>query len=249
MPNAVNGTQRHPDPRRPRHADGRADAPVLDAGVPVDGARRPTARRCACMLLGEKLIAFRDTTGASASWTTAARTAAPRCSSAATRKTACAASITAGSSTPTATAWTCRTCRRLAVPDKVKAEGLPDDRAGRPDLDLYGQARDRAAAAGARGLQPPGGSAQRFRCTSANATGCSALEGDIDTSHFGFLHAGSVKADDVDPATSTSTRSSIVRRATMSRRRTGARCTRPIGRPRPASSITASPTSCSRASR
>ena len=27
-----------------------------------------------------------------------------------------------------------------------------------------------------------------------------ALEGDIDTSHFGFLHAGSVKADDIDRA-------------------------------------------------
>jgi phthalate 4,5-dioxygenase len=26
-----------------------------------------------------------------------------------------------------------------------------------------------------------------------------ALEGDVDTSHFGFLHAGSVKADEIDP--------------------------------------------------
>src|SRR5260370_6803162 len=28
-----------------------------------------------------------------------------------------------------------------------------------------------------------------------------SLEGDIDTSHFGFLHVGSVKAEDIDPTT------------------------------------------------
>lgn len=38
------------------------------------------------MLLGEKLIAFRDSNGDSASWTTAAPTAAPRCSWDGTRR-------------------------------------------------------------------------------------------------------------------------------------------------------------------
>ena len=40
--------------------------------------------------------------------------AAPRCTSGATRSAACAASTTAGSSTPTAAAWTCPPSRRRA---------------------------------------------------------------------------------------------------------------------------------------
>ena len=52
-------------------------------------------------LLGENLIAFRDSSGTSGCSATTARTAAPRCSSGATRRTGCAASITAGSSTGT----------------------------------------------------------------------------------------------------------------------------------------------------
>ena len=53
-------------------------------------------------VMGEELIAFRDTAAASALIDATARTAAPPCSSAATRKTASAASTTAGSSTSTA---------------------------------------------------------------------------------------------------------------------------------------------------
>jgi hypothetical protein len=64
------------------------------------------------MLLGEKLIAFRDSSGRAGSWITAARTVARRSFSPATRKTASAASITAGSTTWTAIAWTWPTCPR-----------------------------------------------------------------------------------------------------------------------------------------
>jgi len=48
-------------------------------------------------LLGEKLVGFRDSQG---------RIGAPRCGSGATRSRGCAASITAGNSTSTATAST-----------------------------------------------------------------------------------------------------------------------------------------------
>ena len=58
-------------------------------------------------LLGETLIAYRDTTGRVGLIDAYSRTGARRCSSAATRNAACAASITAGSSTPTAIAWIC----------------------------------------------------------------------------------------------------------------------------------------------
>ena len=58
-------------------------------------------------LLGEDLVAFRDTRGPDRpASTSSARTAAPRSSSAATRSAACAASTTAGSSTSTAAAST-----------------------------------------------------------------------------------------------------------------------------------------------
>src|SRR5438128_11446570 len=65
------------------------------------------------MLLGERLIAFRDSAGRIGVLDHAARTVVRRCSSAATRKAACAASITAGNSTPPAIASTCQICRRI----------------------------------------------------------------------------------------------------------------------------------------
>ena len=82
---------------------------LLDPGLRSRAKSSPTAPPLRLMLLGEKLIAFRDTTAVSASSITAARIAARRCSSAATRNVACAASITAGNSTSTAIASTCRT--------------------------------------------------------------------------------------------------------------------------------------------
>ena len=76
-----------------------------------------------------------------------------------------------------------------------------------------------------------------------------ALEGDIDTSHFGFLHAGGVTPDVVEEATSVATRSSIVRRNITSPTPTGARCMPPTDRPIPARSIGASRISCSHSGR
>ncbi len=40
----------------------------------------------------------------------------------------------------------------------------------------------------------------RVTMTQRDCNWLQALEGDLDTSHFGFLHMGSVKADDLDPA-------------------------------------------------
>ena len=57
-------------------------------------------------LLGEELVAFRDTPGRSGCWRSTARTDGRRSSSAATRTAVCAACTTAGSSTWTAAAWT-----------------------------------------------------------------------------------------------------------------------------------------------
>ena len=69
--------------------------PALQSGELPD----PDCPPVRIKLLGEELIAFRDTTAPSASSTITARTGAPASSSAATRSPASAASTTAGSST------------------------------------------------------------------------------------------------------------------------------------------------------
>ena len=55
-------------------------------------------------LLGEDLVAFRDSEAISVSSTNIARIAAPPCGSGATKRAGCAASITAGNSPSTAAA-------------------------------------------------------------------------------------------------------------------------------------------------
>ena len=68
-------------------------------------------------------------------------------------------------------------------------------------------------------------------CHQRDCNWLQSLEGDIDTSHFGFLHVGAVKPTTSIPRPCTAGAWSTARRATMSRRPTGARCTRPIARP------------------
>ena len=51
------------DARRPGHGDGRADAVLLDPRGACPRSSSATARRVRLMLLGEKLIAFRDSAG------------------------------------------------------------------------------------------------------------------------------------------------------------------------------------------
>ena len=142
------------------------------------------------MLLGEKLIAFRDTPGRVGIMDHAARIAAPRCSSAATRRAGCAASITAGSSTSTASASTCRTCRRIpGLQGQGPRQGLQGGRAQRRGLDLHGPAARRRRCRRCESMSSPedevdiGGFLR-------DCNWLQALEGDIDTSHVGFLHGG-----------------------------------------------------------
>ena len=99
--------QRASDSRRPRHPDGRDDAPVLDPGAArlgAAGARlRPGARQAARRGAGG--LPRHAGAGSGCSRSTA-RTGWRRSSSAATRNAVCAASTTAGSSTSTAGAST-----------------------------------------------------------------------------------------------------------------------------------------------
>src|SRR5215471_14168952 len=69
----------------------------------------PDSNPVRVMLLGEKLIAFRDSNGSVGLIEQACPHRGASSSSGATRSAASDASITAGSSTPTATASTCRT--------------------------------------------------------------------------------------------------------------------------------------------
>ena len=130
---------------------------------------------------------------------TTARIAARRCSSAATKKPACAASTTAGSSTSTATASTCRTSRPSPT-SRPRSRPSPI----RP--------RSAAASCGptsARAQTPPPlpdlegnmqpNAEQLVRATQLQSNWLQILEGDIDTTHVGFLHYGGLKAEDQIP--------------------------------------------------
>ena len=77
-------------------------------------------------VLGEDLILFRDGTAAPACCMRAAAIAAPRCITARSRKTASAAAITAGSSTPRAIASNSPASPRAACSsDKVRQPWYP----------------------------------------------------------------------------------------------------------------------------
>ena len=124
---AEQGRQRVPDPQRQGHADGRAAAPLLDAG-----AARPrncpsaTARRRRSGSWARTCWPSATATAGSASSSRTARIAAPISTTAATRNAACAAPSTAGSSTSRATASTCRPRRRKSsYKDTIKLLAYP----------------------------------------------------------------------------------------------------------------------------
>ena len=147
------------------------------------------------LLLGEKLIAFRDSVGPGRRHGSAARIAAPRCSSAATRKTACAASITAGSSTPTAIASTCRTSRPSSdFKHHVKAKAYKPPSATALSGSIWASARRRRRCRRSRRPCCPD-ERVTIICVQRECNWLQALEGDIDTCHFGFLHAGSIEPE------------------------------------------------------
>ena len=76
-----------------------------------------------------------------------------------------------------------------------QGEGVPDLRAQRPGLGLHGRPRRGAAAAAAGGGADPRRRGT-VRFVQRECNWLQALEGDIDTSHFGFLHAGSAQPED-----------------------------------------------------
>ena len=73
---------------------------------------------------------------------------------------------------------------------KVKAVAYPTQERGGIVWAYHGSARPAAAAARPRAEHAARQATGRDAPSSATATGCRALEGDIDTSHLGFLHFG-----------------------------------------------------------
>ena len=141
-------------------------------------------------MLGEDLIAFRQTDGhVGLVGEPTARTAAPRCSSAATRRTGCAASTTAGSSTSTG--------HCVDMPNepaesnfksKVQHHGLSVPRAQRRHLGLHGPAAGVPELPDLEWNTLPASKvymSKRYQeCNWAQA-----LEGGIDSTHSAFLHS------------------------------------------------------------
>ena len=119
------GRQRIPDPQRHRHADGRAAAPLLDAGAARRrNCRSATVRRRRSGSWARTCWPSATPTAGSASSSRTARIAAPISTMAATKSAACAAPSMAGSSTSTATASTCRP-RRRSRPTRTRSSCLP----------------------------------------------------------------------------------------------------------------------------
>ena len=114
--------------------------------------------------------------------------------------TDCAASITAGSSTSTAIASTCRTCRKhQAFTEKVRAKAYPAvERHGLIWTYMGARAQPPALPSFEAVLVPDG--ERNLFMVQRECNWLQALEGDIDTSHLGFLHPGSVEAEDADPS-------------------------------------------------
>ena len=158
------------------------------------------------MLLGEKLIAFRDAAGRVGIMDHLCPHRLASFFFGATRATASAAAITAGSSTLRATASTSRTCRRrTATPAGTKARAYKTIERGGLVFVYMGGRAEPPRIAGDRG-HPGDPDNRNIALTQRDCNWMQALEGDIDTSHLGFLHGGCIdpaKMDPNDPATYT----------------------------------------------
>ena len=123
-------------------------------------------------------------------WPRSARIAAPRSTSGGTRRAACAARITAGSSGWTGSAWTCRASRRSrASRPRYALAAYPCAEAGGVVWAYMGPAEPAAALARAR---VDARCRSRHLFISKRVQECNwfqALEGGIDSSHISFLHA------------------------------------------------------------
>ena len=152
-------------------------------------------------MLGEDLIAWRDSNGeAGLHRRTTARTAARRCSSAATKRPACAASTTAGSSTPTGN---CIDMPNEPAGVRLQEQGQGDRLPGAEpaaSLDLHGPAT--------RTTRPgcPSGSGARFPRTS------SSTRTSRSTSATACRRS---RASSTPPTSTSCTRASIRRRAKL----------------------------------
>ena len=182
--------RRRTHPGRPGHADGRADAGVLDAGAEIVGAGARRSAGAADVAGREADRLPRQRPAGSASWITAVRTAAPRCSSAATRRAASAASITAGSSTSSG-----QCIDMPSVPPqqdfkhKVKAKAYRTlERAGL--VWVYMGARAEAPPLPALQILDAPDAEINVGMIQRDCNYLQAIEGEIDTAHFGYLHGG-----------------------------------------------------------
>ena len=159
-----------------------------------------TLIRVRIMLLGEQLIAFRDTSGrVGVISAISARIVEPRCFLVATRRTASAAFTTAGSSTSPVPASTCRTSRQSRTSRRrVKAAAYPTRERGGLVWAYMGH----------RETPPPlpdfEANLPREVTSSAVMRECNwlqALEGDIDTRTSGSCTSGAAKLEDTEPGT------------------------------------------------
>ncbi len=200
--------QRTAVPRRGRCADGPADAPPLDAGLPVRGGRR--ARRRA----GARAAARRRPGRVSRHRRAARRarralSAPPRVARARPQRgmRACAASITAGRSTSTGNVLEMPSePRRAPFWPEGEAQGLSLPRGRRLRLGLDGRRPTRCATSSRRRGRRRRASRISIVKMHVGCNWAQVLEGAIDSAHSSSLHSTDMLPARVDGASATERR-------------------------------------------
>jgi phthalate 4,5-dioxygenase oxygenase subunit len=179
---------------------------VLSSELPT-----PDSDPVRVLLLGEKLIAFRDSNGCAGLMDHNCPHRGASLSSAATKSAASAACTTSGNSTPPATASTCPTHAALrsagacepAESDfkhKVHATAYPSQgRNGIVWAYLFSRTTPPPLPSLEGDMLPEG--EWQVTAIQRECNWFQGLEGDIDTSHFSFLHAGSMDVSRQQPGT------------------------------------------------
>ena len=158
-----------------------------------------TGRRCGSCCSARSSSPSATARAASASWITAVRIAAPRCSSARNEESGLRCVYHGWKFDVDGNASTCRTCRRSTRSPQRSGPSAYKAAERNGIVWAYMGARAGGAAAAGDRAAAAAGAETRVTWAQRECNWLQALEGDIDTSHVGFLHEGKVEPEEYPP--------------------------------------------------